>query len=382
MTSIFRSFIRCRKGSFAIATALTLSLMLMCIGLALDAGSAYQTRKRIQDAVDAAALAASAVLIENGSSPERARDAALNILKGQLNASGQLAYLVTPTVNITQTDPKIRTKTFTVDVTGKFELPPGPFRTLFTVPNAVFSVAGRSTSTVQRDDPISLFLVLDRSGSMTIATTLVDSSIPACNNVFDYKYPTPTYGAPCYLTKIAALKRAVGTLLNQIDISDPTKSYIRVGAVAFNWFTDPPQPLDWGTEATRTYINGLKAEGSTNSRYAMNVAHNVMTASSEDRAHLDKNGGTPRKYLIFMSDGANDVTSSDRATLGWCNAMKQAGIQIFTVAYMAPARGVELLAACASGPEFRFNVETTEQFLKAFENIGDAVAKVANRLSQ
>lgn len=373
---------RCRKGSFAVATALILSILLMCVGLALDAGSAYQTRDRLQDAVDAAALAASAVMSENGSSVEKARAAALNMLKGQLSASGELAYLVGSTVNITQTAPTNRTETFTAEVIGKFELPPGPFQAFFTAPNVVFSVAGRATSGVQLNEPISVFLILDRSGSMQWVTSVIDPTQNACNNYYDWNWPKPNYQRPCYVTKIEFLKKAVGTLIDELQAADPERREIRVGGISYNDFWDRPLLPEWGTEGIRRYVSELRAGGGTNAVFPWQKANVIMTGSAEQEAHLAKNGGKPRKYIIFMTDGKNDYYFLDNTTLELCNNAKAAGITVFTVAYMAPPEGTRLLAGCASGPEYTFVALETQQLLAAFKTIGQRVAQVANRLSQ
>lgn len=373
---------RCRRGSFAVATALTMTVMLMCVGLALNVGSAYQTRGRLQDAVDAAALAASAEMAEKGASPEKARAAALNMLKGQLSASGELSYLVSPVVNITEAEPSRRAKTFNVEVIARFELPTGPFQALLTSTNIELSVAGRSTSGVQLKDPVSVFLVLDRSGSMQWVTSVINPAQGACNNYYEFNWPHPTYQRPCYFSKIESLKQAASALADELQVADPEKREIRVGGISYNNFWDRPLLPEWGTEGIRRYVSELRAGGGTNAVFPWEKANGIMMASTEQEAHLAKNGGKPRKYIIFMTDGKNDYYFLDNSTLDLCNEAKAAGITVFTVAYMAPPEGTSLLARCASGPEYAFVALDSRHLVAAFKAIGQRVAQITNRLSE
>ena len=56
----------------------------------------------------------------------------------------------------------------------------------------------------------------------------------------------------------------------------------------------------------------------------------------------------PRRHIVFMTDGDNNYTSADTETKATCETAKAAGVQIFSVAFMAPSKGQKLLQYCAS----------------------------------
>ncbi len=53
-----------------------------------------------------------------------------------------------------------------------------------------------------------------------------------------------------------------------------------------------------------TYVNALTATGGTNSN-AMPLPRHMASVidPAENTAHLNKNGLTPDKYIVFMTDG-------------------------------------------------------------------------------
>ena len=77
---IFALF-RDERGSVFIFMTVFLLMMLFSLGLVADLGSLHYCRARLQDAADAAALAAAGKALESGSGEQEARDEALQYIQ-------------------------------------------------------------------------------------------------------------------------------------------------------------------------------------------------------------------------------------------------------------------------------------------------------------
>lgn len=137
-----------------------------------------------------------------------------------------------------------------------------------------------------------------------------------------------------------------------------------------------------------TYVKALKPDGLTDSSAAMTEAYNTLKTTtgltSENSIHMNKNGLTPDKFIVLMTDGENtkqqgwsivDNPEADKSTKSTCDKAKKKGIKIYSVAFMAPDRGKELLSYCSSGNDYYFDVENTSQIVAAFKSIGEKASK-------
>ncbi|MBB4065801.1 TadE/TadG family type IV pilus assembly protein [Gellertiella hungarica] len=377
--------LKSRDGNFAVTTAILIPMLLMAGGMALDITSMSRTREQLQNAVDSAALGAASAMVNNGLSASAAQLLAQNFIKGHMAGSGstvELQNLGTPTVSITQTAPTSQSKVYTVKVTSTYNVPLSGIQVLLGYTHARVTAVGSAQSEIETKNPISMYLALDRSGSMEWVTTTVDTSQSACNNYYEANWPNPTWQSPCYVKKIASLKSAVKALADVFDGNDPTKEYVRMGAVSYSNVANAPAPLNWGTTDARNYTNALTASGGTNSTDAIKTAYNALNAASETQAHMGKSGIAPQKFILFMTDGANDNTNNDASTRQWCDTAKTAGIQIYSVAFVAPDRGKQLLSYCSSGTSYYFEASNVNQLISAFQSIGKKTSKLSNRLTQ
>jgi hypothetical protein len=71
----------------------------------------------------------------------------------------------------------------------------------------------------------------------------------------------------------------------------------------------------------------------------------------------------------------------DAKVLEQCTAAKDEGIEIFTVAFMAPQRGRELLLACATSTQHYKEPTDMAGLVAAFGDIGKAAAAASTRLT-
>jgi hypothetical protein len=260
------------------------------------------------------------------------------------------------------------------------------------------TVGGQS----QTQGSISMYLALDKSGSMGDPTATVNADDPTesytydCNGHYNKKgkwvYDTCTGSRANYYTKIEALKIAAGNLFGQLASADPNAEYARTGAVSYDINEYTPSNLAWGTAGVSSYVNALQSGGGTNSSGAMNTAYSALTAKNaagndaEDAIHKQKTGQVPKKYIVFMTDGDNNNDSSngrsyDTLTKATCDTAKSKGIEIYTIAFMAPSGGQALLHYCASDDAHYFQAEKMEDLLAAFQAIGAKASAQLTRLT-
>lgn len=93
-----------------------------------------------------------------------------------------------------------------------------------------------------------------------------------------------------------------------------------------------------------------------------------------------------------MTDGENNYYNgkstsdsgklSDAATKKSCDDARTAGIQVYTVAFMAPDAGKKLLSYCATDASHYFSAEDATQLTAAFKYIGEKASQLSVRLTQ
>ena len=380
MPYLLSALVRNKSGNFGIATAFMIPMLMMAIGLGIDITEMSRKREDLQQAVDAAALGAASSLATNGITTEQAKALAASFVKGHLAGTPDGAQnMGTPEVTVVPTTPTTHSKAYAVTVKTSYNVPMSGFQALLGFHYARVSAVGVANSETESRNALSMYLVLDRSGSMQWVTTTVDATQAACNNYYEANWPKATYQSPCYIKKIDSLKAAVSALAAQFETSDPTHELVRTGAVSYSSAANTPSPLAWGTSAATTYVNALTASGSTNTTNAFQAAFNGLKAATEDAAHQAKTGLVPSK---FMTDGQNDNANIDTATKALCDQAKATGIKIYSVAFSAPAIGKQLLSYCSSGSSYYFEATNMPQLVAAFSEIGAKTSKLSNRLTQ
>lgn len=398
-----------RGGNFALMAALVVPVLFAGGGIAVDLANMMRAKNQLQDATDTAALAASSALINEGMSIANATKLARDFMLSQLSQSkSSLTAGMTPEeitafdaafvnnikVNIvekTATNTVGNSKTYTVDISSNYNLPLTPFTRLLGQKTAQISAASSSLSSSETKNALSMFLVLDRSGSMAENTATIDKDNPT--KVENYSCGTKNRPKTCqrtvdnFVTKIDALKTATENLTKYLKTADPTGSLVRTGAVSYNASMQNPNDLAWGTDGAVNYVKALSATGGTDSGDAFETAYEKLMLKKsgvlvEDAAHMDKNKQAPTKYIVFMTDGDNNYASADTETKKWCEKARTDKIQVFTVAFMAPARGQTLLNSCATTSAHYFKAENAEQLNEAFKYIGEKASAMTVRLTQ
>lgn len=393
-------------------TAITAPLLLAVGGVSIDMANMLMTKNQLQDATDAAALAAASALVsESQPDIEAAKTLARKFLKTQA-ASGSAADTPadgqdgTPTdqtsdgatseapewdetnttqVSITETPNGAKGKSFQVTVVNKHLLRFNAMTRLLGQDSIELETQATAESATESKNALSMYLVLDRSGSMAWKTNTVNTAKKSCPNYTESnwsRYPNLRSTSPCYITKIDALKTAVNDLLAQLLVADPEQIYVRTAAISYNASQDTPGTLAWGTTGTASYVNALVATGGTASGNAFKTAYGKVTDGAENTAHAARNGQEPTKYIVFMTDGENNAAYDDTMTKQWCDTAKANKVQIYSVAFMAPDRGQDLLKYCASSASHYFEAEEAADLVAAFKAIGERASAMVSRLTR
>lgn len=386
-----------RAGNFGMLTAIVLPLILAVGGMAIDLTRVVSARASLQDAADSAALAAASALANDGKTQAQAKLLAMQFLKTQMhsggvegnneeaNADDDNPYDIggNTTISIKETAMLGNGKSFAVDVSTKYEVKFNVFTRLFGQTSTELKAKSSAESATESKNALSMFLVLDKSGSMAWITNEKDKLLSSCVNWTEANWGKKvSASSPCYVSKMAALKLAVASLFTQFAIADPTNTFVRTGAIAYDSSTYSPSELNWGSVGPLAYVNLLNADGGTASGNATKTAYNRLMDASENAAHKTKNGQVPTKYLVLMTDGANNSSSDDTSTKATCTTAKANGVEIYTVAFMAPTAGQNLLKACATDADHYFQAENMAALVAAFKVIGERTSAVVSRLTK
>ena len=379
---VLRDFLKDRKGNLSIIAAVVLPVGLAAAGLAIDTSKMIASKAALQNAADAAALAAASALANKGITTTEAETLAADFVKGQMSnhidapeADEQpFDFAGCTDIDVAEETTVGTAKKYTVNVKTCYDVQYSALSALMGRDIGRISVASTTQSSTESKNALSMYLVLDRSGSMAEYTNTVSGS-------YTCRYGRRTYTCYTYYDKITALRIAATKLMDQLATADPDSSLVRTAAVSYNSAMQTPGTLAWGVTATRTYISKLQADGGTDSGLAFKTAFNAIKAATEDTAHAGKNGQVPSKYIVFMTDGDNNYTSADTETKKWCDQAKLAGIEVYSVAFMAPSRGRALLSYCATTSAHYFAAENAEDLNAAFEYIGERATAVSTRLT-
>jgi Flp pilus assembly protein TadG len=404
---------RDRAGNFGMVTAIILPVAAATAGIALDLNKMVQIRAALQESADSAVLsAANALARDEAMTDQEVLEFARKFMKAQFAN-------VVPSAGSDESDEAAEEdplagavgnverelgesgKSVEVTLSPSYTMPTNGMTALLGWKEVTLSVTATAQSTPESGAAVSMYVVLDRSGSMSFVTNTVDTSVDSCVNYtssnWAYKdvkpgksgYIKPT--KPCYVKKIQALKTASAVMMNELVKADPEGDLIRVGAVSYNDSTQSPSGMAWGVTTATNYITALPSvpTGGTNASGGMKLAYEALTKNNktEENAHSAEGNSSFSRYIVLMTDGemtgnsASWNPSIDEDVLEQCTAAKKEGIQIFTVAFMAPQRGKDLLLACATSNDHYKAPTDMAGLVAAFGEIGKAAAAASTRLT-
>jgi Flp pilus assembly protein TadG/uncharacterized protein YegL len=400
--SSHRGIVFDRSGNFGVMTALILPLLLGGAGLAIDTANLMLSKRQLQEATDAAALAVSGAMA-GGSDVTAGQTLGKNFLAGQLanylSSSDIAAIKAATTVSIASTtDAGTGAKTYAVSVDSSANIPLTPLTGFFAGQTMAVSAASKTLSgsgsgtgsgTAAASNGISMDILLDESGSMSENTTTVKGT--KCTI---YLLGLCIGQQTTYVTKIEALKQAATTLFDALDKSDPNTRFVRTGTISYTNGIKGQSGMAWGTTASRQYVGAmtLAPTGGTDATTAVtaatnNIQKNQYGTDTESVEQAKKNNRTSDRIMVLMTDGnmtGNNVDWNqklDQNVRNGCDAAKAGGIKIYTIAFMAPDKGRALLKYCATSDANYYQPETMETLVASFKAIADNAVKPVNRLT-
>ncbi len=215
-------------------TALIAPLLLAVGGVSVDVANMLMTKNQLQDATDAAALAAASALVSDARPDiEEAKAIARKFLKtqtavasatdmpgeeqqvasrqaggeGSAAAAPQWDDVNTTEINIAETANGAKGKTFQVTVANKHRLQFNAMTRLLGHESIEIETQSIAESATESKNALSMYLVLDRSGSMAWKTNTVNTAKAKCQNYTEAnwsKFPDLKATSPCYVTKVDA----------------------------------------------------------------------------------------------------------------------------------------------------------------------------------
>ncbi len=397
-----------RAGNFGILTAIALPVVAAAAGVAVDVSNMAVSNSQLQQATDAAALATATALANGTATPSNAQQLATQFVTGQMSNyldgdTDAINSLKTGTsASVTKTTDSSGNAGYSIVVDASYSMQVnGMTRMLgFNSMNVGASSTSSSGAGANGDSSsgntgetvprLSMYLVLDRSGSMDEATDTVNAEQPTTTYTYSCGKKSCTGTKTNYYTKMESLKIAVGNLAAQLNKMDTNSQYVRTGADSYNSVAQTPTALAWGTSGVTRYVNSLTASGTTNSAPAFTAAVTALTLASatpgltnEQLQHKNKNGDpNPSTYIIFMTDGNNNVQSADANTKIQCDKARAAKIHVYTIAFMAPDNGKALLAYCATTPGDAYTPENATGLFSAFKVILESTSKKSTLLTR
>lgn len=377
ISQAFLTLAKNKQGNFAVMTAICLPALLGIGGAAFEIARAMQVKADLQSVADSAVLSATTkARIQEGKMTEAQMVAAANSYIAASSFANELPEEdredlfagIQLGASKQKTD---KGEEFNVTSVINYNMRLNPLLSFIGHDSLRISVESNAKSTFNKGAAISLYMLLDRSTSMSYAT-----ETPGTN-------------------KISALKVAVNYLVDTLNTSDPTFSsaasqqskLMRTGAISYNHQADKESPMSWGTKASLKYSQDLKSpDGYTSAVDAMKAAIKALEKSNpkESQEHQSQGNSSFSRYIVFMTDGemtgnnAKWSSSIDSTVRTLCASAKADGITIFSVAFMAPSKGQDLLKNCATSQSHYFAPEKMSELVAAFGAIArQASSKVS-----
>jgi Flp pilus assembly protein TadG/uncharacterized protein YegL len=416
----FARLMKDRAGNFGIMTAVAIPVLMGAAGVAIDLTRVIEEKTHLQAAADAATLAAASAMSEEGSMSETEAEklimdfyiaqAAQTINTSDMTEEEKAAALEALKLN-TEAMATVTTTTSTaasydIHLKTSYDVPLSGLTALLGFDKMTIGVESQSASG-REGNALSMYLALDESGSMAWDTSTINSAQPTKLVATDQKekYSCPTKHnpnkicdrtvykeVPNYLTKMASLKAAAAVMFEELDKADPTKELIRIGATSYTHETKTEEKMAWGTDEVADYVDDLPnvPAGGTDASGAMDNAFKTLkkATATEKAAHDGKGNTSFERFIVLMTDGemtgysANWNKTLDDKVRATCKLAKDDGIKIYAIAFMAPAKGKELLEACSSGKDdYYYEPNNMTQLVQSFGEIARKAAKTGTRLT-
>jgi Flp pilus assembly protein TadG len=394
-----RTFSSDERGVVAILFGLSVMVLVLLIGIAVDQARVYHSTSKLAAAADAAALAAGRAMLDG------------NFTDAEIAAIGEKFFSENLSANRDFTDVHgVRVIPNQMESTIRVEIDADVPMTFTRV--AGFNAVATPTNSLTSFEPadLELGMALDITGSMegqkledlkAAAKDLIEVLLPGGDQPNKVRIGLAPYSASIRLGSYAStvsngasrdgcVRERTGASANTDD-EPASGAYYRAGRSSD---IDPTQgsqdyfcpaaaivPLTDDKDALNRSIDGYVASGATAGHIGAQWAWNLISpnykriwpTSSEPVAYND---GKTTKAVILMTDGIFNMSyangrASDQA-LAICGGLgaPTKNVKVYTVAFDAPAFAKTLLEDCAeaAGGEF-FDATDGEALRSAFLSI-------------
>lgn len=393
-----RRFSKDRRGSLALNFAIMLPLFVIVVGSAVDFARSYTVREQLQNAVDAATLAATRMLALE---PETQTAELMELVQAHLDASevarDQLLTCDAPQMTVDRVEV---ITTVTIDCT---------LQTIFPLGFGEFEFQRQATSDFDFDQ-LEVAFMIDVSGSMR-GNKLRDlkAAVRTAMDIFlnesrsDVRIAFAPYstalnagdfavdaaGDPREWTTNAGVDRDSGDCVserrgdNAFTDAPPSVELLGRPRIKDNWDcnTSSIVPLTSDIDVLDDAVETWYADGRTAGQ--LGIAWAWYLVSPDWATFWAPVGSAPRptettrRAVIIMTDGmfneryvsqnGNSTTQSARL----CENMKTEGVLVFSVGFQAPSGVQGTLRDCATIPTYYFNSSTGAQLENAYRSIAE-----------
>ncbi|WP_373503283.1 pilus assembly protein TadG-related protein [Aestuariivirga sp.] len=411
MMKTLKSLFRSESGQLSVMFALSAVPLLIAIGSAVDYVRIYDTRTKLQAAVDGAALAAA--MAEDRNDGQR-WVMAKNYFKSNFSAAHDSEITI---------DVKVTTKR--VAVTVNYEQPTS-LLALAGIKSTEISVTGEVLRA--GESWAEVVMVLDYSGSMKdndkykrmaeAATTMVDSLSSSIEEghlkigLVPFSAMVHTSMPSSYVTQWSADSTWTGCTQDRkypynttVDTpvsgnSDTKWGYYdntseNSGSYACSAYQSKNLkilPLTNDMEAVKAKLDGMRPLGNTNIPLGAAFGWNLLDPAAPYTEAVPYTDKKTHKYLILLTDGvqtskqwgsgnSRSVQKGNENLVKICAGMANAGITVFTVAYdITDPKVTTLLKNCGGERYYEPDVSSsgiTEVFAAITEEINKQIIRLA-----
>lgn len=422
------------SGGVAIVFAVSIVMLLLIVGLAVDTARQQDIASRMQASLDGASLAAAKMLSDPKVSDEDIRATAVSFFNGAVPTFGVLPTSIAP-LNVI-----IDRSTSSVQLAGSIEVP-AFFGRLFALPSTM--QIDQTSKVIYDMTAVELSMVLDITGSMNSSNKLSDMKA-AAKDVIDTLFDgalndssirialapysasvnagelattvstapvtstcpsKPRKGDPCFDTAGVAIDTCVveRTGGNATTDAPPTGSDVlpNVAMDGYPRYTCPNAtvvPLSDRTErdTLKAILDGYVASGSTAGHIGTAwgwylLSPNWASVLPPDSAPGSYGDKSVQKNIIIMTDGifntsyadgpgadaATQMASSYAQFQSLCNGIKAEGITVYTVGFdLSDPVVLGHLENCATSASNFYDAKNGSQLKDAFKDIANKLGNL------
>ena len=399
-------FLRDTNGSYAVLFAIALVPVILSAGIAVDYASMTRNRAFLQNAMDAAVIAAGA---ETNMTPEERIEEAVNVFEANVESHSL------------QVTPQITVDGETISGTASYDYPTS-FGGIIGINSIGVSVAAQVKYAVESAAEVAM--VLDYSGSMSwngkwqamrdAAKDLVDIlgengeredisfALAPFTNIVRTSMPSQ------YIKDQPAGSTWTGCTQDRkwpFNIKDMTP--VGSNASKWGWMASANnghcnghiarnlniRPLDNDHAAVKAQLDSMSPDGMTHISLGLEFGWHLISPNEPFSQGVAYDTPGTKKFIVLLTDGAQTtkawgsgnsytVANGEENLENLCQAIKDKDVYVITVAFdLDDVPTKNRLRDCASNPGYFFEAESNEQLAQAFTTVA-ALIKGSLHLSQ